>query len=824
MRKTIEKLITALLVILILFNFVYSNYVPVYGAVEDVVNVLINLLGGVVGIFTWIPRLIAMAIGLAANVLTAQVAYMDGATTGNDSFIGRITITPFEIFFNKVQILDVNFLETSVGGTTGIIRTAVAKWYYIVRLIAIAILMLILLYVGIRMALSSVASEKASYKRSLVDWVVSLALVFVLHYIIMFVVNANSAIVNALEKVTVNDGVGDAIMNIATTSLGASWEAVASTVVYCMIVFQTFVFLIKYIKRMLTVGFLIIISPLISITYSIDKMGDSKAQALNTWLKEFVYNVLIQPFHCIMYMAFVDTAFGILSRGDTSSFWSMLPFSMSNGIANAILAILCIKFIDDGEKIVRKIFGFDQASSLNAMDMAGMATAFGNNSQKIAGAAVGMKKGINFAKEKGLMSSMKKDLNAIRDRKAISSKSKELMNKNPGMTKGEAKREAKNIVTTARAEREKTKKQNSINEKARRKSAKREEKIDAQMRKTLGEAGYERLRQGQDTPEGKAAFEAAHAEAAKKVDQRANRGKTITGAIGNAWNSNTGKYIRKTMVPAGIGLALGGMALGGTNAFGAWNIGKTGFETAKALNKNSTKTIANEASKQVPDVSNKDEADDYMDTTIQKGENGAYDNKSDETKDLIKELREVLRAMGQEGRLNNITSSISKEMLENPDSFSLNSILSKIVGPENAQNADLQNAARAFADHKQEGYFYQQYQNAMNMGISDETFKEVVKSRLDYSNSETNGEGSNNSDTGSGSETITVENVITHLQKSENIEEVISKIDSSEFDAILPRIEDRIAELKRETEQTKEVTSEIDKLTRAANSITQKNA
>ena len=44
------------------------------------------------------------------------------------------------------------------------------------------------LYVGIRMAISSVAEEKAKYKKMLVDWVVSLGLLFVLHYIMVFVV------------------------------------------------------------------------------------------------------------------------------------------------------------------------------------------------------------------------------------------------------------------------------------------------------------------------------------------------------------------------------------------------------------------------------------------------------------------------------------------------------------------------------------------------------------------------------------------------------------------------------------------------------------
>ena len=60
-----------------------------------------------------------------------------------------------------------------------------------------------------------------------------------------------------------------------------------------MLVFQTLGLVISYINRMIKIAFLIIISPLISITYSIDKIGDGKSQALDTWLKEFVYTVLM---------------------------------------------------------------------------------------------------------------------------------------------------------------------------------------------------------------------------------------------------------------------------------------------------------------------------------------------------------------------------------------------------------------------------------------------------------------------------------------------------------------------------------------------------
>ena len=41
-----------------------------------------------------------------------------------------------------------------------------------------------------------------------------------------------------------------------------------------------------------------------TVTYSIDKAGDGKAQAFGNWLSEFVMNVLVQPLHAIIYLVF----------------------------------------------------------------------------------------------------------------------------------------------------------------------------------------------------------------------------------------------------------------------------------------------------------------------------------------------------------------------------------------------------------------------------------------------------------------------------------------------------------------------------------------
>ena len=47
-------------------------------------------------------------------------------------------------------------------------------------------------------------------------------------------------------------------------------------------------------------AFLTIISPIVALTYPIDKM-DGEAKGFNMWLREFIFNALLQPLHYILY-------------------------------------------------------------------------------------------------------------------------------------------------------------------------------------------------------------------------------------------------------------------------------------------------------------------------------------------------------------------------------------------------------------------------------------------------------------------------------------------------------------------------------------------
>ena len=353
MKRILKKILVCILIMFVLNNFFISNLdlnintsYAAEGAFDKAVKTLESLFGAVVGLLTYPIRLVAMGIFLAVDKLMSAVAYIEGGSSGSsNSGIASATLTPFDVLFNTdenehIPLLNVNFFNRG-NDTESIMykfRTAIAVWYYALRTIASAILLVVLIYVGIRMAMSTVSAEqKASYKKMLVDWTVSLVLIFLMQYIMLFVIYVNNAIVDAISTFADSNSMRESIDAIGSQALKAlSISAIGATVVYCMLIWQTFGLFISYFNRMLTLAFLTLISPLITLTYSIDKMGDGKAQALNTWLKEYVFTTLIQPFHCIIYMAFVNVSVQLLNSNTGD---------IDYQLAAAIISIICIHFI-----------------------------------------------------------------------------------------------------------------------------------------------------------------------------------------------------------------------------------------------------------------------------------------------------------------------------------------------------------------------------------------------------------------------------------------------------------------------------------------------
>ena len=103
-----------------------------------------------------------------------------------------IQISPELIFANQVEILNIDFIggsennnyiiETS-SSAISTLRSIIAGWYVALRTIAIVGLLSVLIYIGIRIIISSTSQDKAKYKQRIVDWIVAFCLLFFMHYI-----------------------------------------------------------------------------------------------------------------------------------------------------------------------------------------------------------------------------------------------------------------------------------------------------------------------------------------------------------------------------------------------------------------------------------------------------------------------------------------------------------------------------------------------------------------------------------------------------------------------------------------------------------------
>ncbi len=309
--------------------------------------------------------------------------------------------SPEKIFAGLIPALDINFVDPKDWGTddmnersiTIALHETIATWYVSLRNLCLVALMLVLVYVGIRIVISSTASDKAKFKQMLMDWLVAMCILFCLHYIMTFTTTIVTEITRAISGSASNNGNNVAVQ--VTDENGSSTGTEFNTdlmglirfkmqapdvggkvlylILYIAMVIYTFMFTFYYLKRVLTIAFLTLISPLVALTYPIDKMRDGKAQAFDMWLKEYAFNALLQPFHLIIYSIFVGSAIDLAAK-------------------NPLFAIVALAFITPAEKILRKFFGFEKASTagaLGAVASAAGGAALMGQMQKLMGAKKG---------------------------------------------------------------------------------------------------------------------------------------------------------------------------------------------------------------------------------------------------------------------------------------------------------------------------------------------------------------------------------------------------------------------------------------------------
>lgn len=675
MKRFLKKSLISILIVLVVFNFLVNPFQVSYAGIFDAVGDAVSTIGsGLVGILTWVPRVLLLGVVGGLHVLVSGLAAIGRVATFGDGgpsatvmhswkdaplnvSYENLQITPFHIFFNKIELVDINFFDfSSTGSPMGEFREAVAAWYYTMRAIAAMALAVILVYIGIRMALSTVAQERALYKKMLVDWLTSLALLFFLHYIMIFVLMINDALVNAMEALMTATNMDDFIANLVDLSAGLVPDSVLLSFVaigvYAMIVFQTLSFLLTYIKRMLNIGFLMIIAPLITITYSIDKIGDGKAQALNTWMKEFIYNVLIQPFHCILFLAFAQIAYQLLSSDMSGN---------GSSLARAILAVLCVQYIKTGEELVKQIFGFKQAGSLatmaagTAMAMTAMNQA-GNVGKKVGGAVSGAKNFVTKNPE------ARKALDAI---KKNSTANKEAKKAADAMVDKKSNR--KEYKQKKKEEKENFKKTGSVSEEAKKAIS---ENVKTAQGKGADEKGDIKGVKGGINKIGEK-FKSAGG----KISDFKDRHPVLTAPVGipaglarDAVKAMTKDGNRQKIASAAVGAVMGFGAMGSGDAMSAVTGYKAGSGFMQGMFENTSNSIAKESkgyADALAHITGENYTSDMFVRVKAEGDGGAYKD----TNKKLDELMQALQRLGiqDKGQRSRVVGRVATQVHKNPE-------------------------------------------------------------------------------------------------------------------------------------------------------------
>lgn len=372
----------------------------------------IQLVGGV---------LIASSVGVASAVVGSKQLIRDFKGSFD---LPMIRYTPYEIFSNQIPLLDVNFINpmkkieeaNGIGNnityesSAAILQKSISTWYKAVRVVAIVVLLSMLVFVGIKMILTSVSEEKAKYKKFFIDWLTAICLLFILHYIMIFILEITQSLTNVFldkngepnimvelpEDTKIKDGeallpggpikwidkntpateIVDGVEKVIVESGGLTnpvWscsftgyirlragmckndtfdlESLSYSIIYLALVVYTFMFTFIYIRRVLTMAFLTMIAPLIAVTYPLDKIKDGRAQAYEIWIKEYTFNALIQPVHLIIYILTVSNVMNTIKD-------------------HPMFALIAMGFLLPAEKFIRKMFGFDRAETLNALGKA----------------------------------------------------------------------------------------------------------------------------------------------------------------------------------------------------------------------------------------------------------------------------------------------------------------------------------------------------------------------------------------------------------------------------------------------------------------------
>lgn len=378
------KKISLVLLIIVLFNFIFCNFVyaepnttntstntaPSFnvssmyqadqeGTVEingytKEINVTQSVVGAVLGILISPVVLITETVSGLLNVISVECGYYH-----TDSDFGADkdkTIKVSSIIFGEFLLFDAGITKTTSNLNSTIIPSKLGEVFdsiketgvaifEIIRAIAIGIFLVLILVTAIRLSVSDVAEDRAKLKGLIGDWFIGLIFTLCVKYLILLCGILIDSVMESiwLLRLTLEEGnfrsfefsIYENIFQVLIESGGMQFFAYS--ILYILLSLITFKFFFKYVYRVFKVLFLVIISPIVGVIYTLQRAGEKGENAIANWFSTYLITLSIQPIHAIIYLIFM--------------------FSASEIAINApFLGIAFLWMLERSEKVIQAIF------------------------------------------------------------------------------------------------------------------------------------------------------------------------------------------------------------------------------------------------------------------------------------------------------------------------------------------------------------------------------------------------------------------------------------------------------------------------------------
>ena len=283
------------------------------GSSMDIVALTLNVIVvAIAGIFC-LPILIgAVIISVIATINTNQ-KYIEAYEKGESArkkdtkniveeasikvkdFAIKYFFTLDKLFFGDFKFLDINIFNINTSKESNSkgneananLKKGVAVWTNATRGFAVAISLLLFILGAVMLMLNSARTDSkatsiASLKNFLTDTVKGLMIALLITVVLAMILFAHDMVIsifNAIRYKMLESGAQSAEVIIYKNVLDLDINGYGYSVSFIAYLFMSayhIKFLIIYINRLLTIGFLIVVAPIISVTYALDRIGDRK--------------------------------------------------------------------------------------------------------------------------------------------------------------------------------------------------------------------------------------------------------------------------------------------------------------------------------------------------------------------------------------------------------------------------------------------------------------------------------------------------------------------------------------------------------------------